>query len=227
MKASTSPLDLVAMLLLAALLTIAGWAGKSGLADVMAQESRYDIDRWRSGKSGFDNARLNAIQAKLHKAHGLDSANPNLVEELGRFYAARVERGQAYDPEVRAIRERSLALFRESLQRRPTSAHAYANVALMKFRLGEIDQEFSRSLHEMLRRAPWEPQIQLIAIELGLASWQAISDSTRAAIRHAIRSQGHWKLVSQKPMLQSLLKRYQRPDLECLLAADPERCGAV
>ena len=96
----------------------------------------------------------------------------------------------------------------------------------MKYRLGEIDLEFSQILQQALLRSPWEPQYQLIAIELGLANWHALSDSTRQSMRYAIRSQGQWKLVNQKTALSSLLKRYNRPDLSCLLEADSKPCGA-
>lgn len=225
MNRSSSLGSFFAMLLLAGLLAVAYWAGTSGLADVVAREPHYEIDRWRTGKLVPDALKLNTLQAELHKAQDLDPGNPNLQEELGRFYAARVERGQAYDVEVRATRQQSLAYFRQALELRPTSGHAWVNVALMKFRLGEVDQEFSQSLLQALRRSPWEPQVQLIAIELGLTGWQVLSDPTRETLQQAIRAQGQWKLVNQKPMLVALLKRYRRPDLACLLEAEPNACG--
>ncbi|MCK9382731.1 MAG: hypothetical protein M0P95_16905 [Sulfuritalea sp.] len=215
-----------AVVLLAGLLLTAYWAGGRGLADVVAKEPRYEMDRWRSGKLVPDAIKLKAIQAELYKARDLDPGNPNLLEDLGRFHAARTERGRADDMAVRETRQESLAWFRQSLELRPTSGHAYVNVALMKFRLGEIDQEFSGSLQQALHRSPWEPQVQLMAIELGLASWQALSESTRQAIHQAIRAQGQWRLVNQKPALLALFKRYKRPDLDCLLEVEPNACGA-
>jgi len=226
MNRSSSVRGFFVMLLLASLLAVAYRAGERGLADVVAQEPRYAIDRWRAGKLAPDMIKLNTMQAELHKARNLDPGNPNLLEDMGRFHAARVERGQAYDTEVRVTRQQALAWFRQALELRPTSGYAWVNVALMKFRLGEVDQEFSKSLQQTLHRSPWEPRVQLIAIELGLASWQALSDSTRQTLRAAIRSQGQWKLVNQKPMLVSLFKRYKRSDLDCLLEAEPKACGA-
>jgi hypothetical protein len=223
---SSSVAGFFAVLLLAGLLIIIYWAGGRGLADVVAQEPRYEIDRWRAGKLVPDTAKISAIQAELYKARDLDPANPNLLEDLGRFHAAQVERGQPDDMAVRESRQQSLTWFRQSLELRPTSGHAYVNVALMKFRLGEIDQEYSGALQQALHRSPWEPQVQIIAIELGLASWQALADSTRKAIQHAIRSQGQWRLVNQKPALAALFKRYQRPDLGCLLEVESNACGA-
>lgn len=192
-------------------------AAQRGLADVVAQEPRYQIERWRAGKWVPDQFKLDAMQAELGKARDLDPNNPNLLEDLGRFHAVRVERGLAYDPEVRAMRQQALARFRQGLERRPTSGHAYVNVALMKYKLGEIDQEFSESLQQAMRRSPWEPQVQLIGIELGLATWQALAEPTHEILKQAIQAQAQWQLINQKPALQSLLKRYRRPDLVHLL----------
>jgi hypothetical protein len=215
-----------AMVLMAGLLTVTYFAGRRGLADVVAQEPRYEIERWRIGKSAPDSVRLNALQAELHKAWNLDPGNPNLLDDLGRFHAARVARDQPYDMLVRESRQQSLTYFRRALELRPTSGHAYVNIALSKFRLGEIDQEFTWSLEQALYRSPWEPQVQLIAIELGIASWQALSDSTRQKLQQAIHAQGQWKLADQKPQLLTLFKRYRRSDLNCLLEPGPDACDA-
>lgn len=214
------------IVLIAGLLAATSFAGRRGLADVVAQESRYDIERWRTGKSAPDSIRLNALQAELHKAMDLDPGNPRLVEEMGRFHAARVARDRSYDAGVRETRQQALMYFRHALELRPTSGHAYINIALSKFRLGEIDQEFTGSMEQALRRSPWEPQVQLAAIELGIASWQALSDSTRQKLQQAIRSQAQWKLANQKPHLLSLFTRYRRSDLNCLLDPAPDACDA-
>lgn len=212
-----TPNRLFPLILLAAFPFVIYWSAQRGLADVVAQEPRYQIERWRAGKSAPDTFKLDAMQAELSKARDLDPNNPNLLEDLGRFHAVRVERGQAYDPEVRAMRQQALARFRQALEQRPTSGHTYVNVALMKYRLGEIDREFSESLQQAMRRSPWEPQVQLIGIELGLATWQALAEPVRETLKQAMQAQAQWQLINQKPALQSLLKRYRRPDLAHLL----------
>ena len=211
------PTNFFALILLSTLPLVIYSAAQRGLAEVVAQEPRYQMERWRTGKSAPGVPMLDAMQAELGKASELDPNNPNLLEDIGRFHAVRVERGQAYDPEVRAMRQQALARFRQALERRPTSGHAYVNVALMKYRLGEIDLEFSESLLQAMRRSPWEPRVQLTGIELGLASWQALADPTRETLKQAIHAQAQWQLVNQKPALQSLLKRYSRTDLANLL----------
>lgn len=216
---------LVAPVILIGILA-AGWiAGKRGMADVVAQDPRFEIDRWRSGKTVPDAAQFNSIKAELYKALDLDPGNPNLLEDLGRFHAARVERGRPSDSDVRAARRQALANFRQILISHPTSGYAGINVALMKYQLGELDEEYLKSLQLALRRAPWQAQVQLLAIELGLASWQGLPESMHQSLRQSIHDQAQWKLVNQKVQLQALLKRYRRPDLECLLSAAPSVCG--
>jgi hypothetical protein len=216
----------IVIVLIAGLMVATYFAGRRGLADVVAQEPRYEVERWQIGKSAPDGVRLNVLQAELHKAMDLDPGNPNLLDDLGRFHGARVARERPNDAGVRESRQQSLTYFRHALELRPTSGHAYVNIALSKFRLGEIDQEFTGAMEQALRRSPWEPQVQLIAIELGIASWQALSDSTRQKLQQAIRSQAQWHLANQKPHLLLLFKRYRRSDLNCLLESGHSACGA-
>lgn len=217
MKGSQSIGSVFAMLLLAGLLAVAWFAGKRGVADVVAQDPRYEMERWLSGKLLPDKIRLDAMQAALIEAQYLDPRNPKLLEELALFRAARVRGRYNHEPEVRQARQQSLEGFRQALEQRPTSGDTWFNVALMKFRLGEIDREFSQSLQQAIRRAPWEATVQLRAIELGLANWQELADPLREALKQTIQAQARWQLVKQKPALQSLLRRYGRADLDYLL----------
>lgn len=203
-------------LLLVLLMSVVVLAAQRGVANLVAQEARYQIDLWRSGKSLPDALKLDALQAELDRAHRLDPSNPILLEDMGRFQASRVDRANPDDPEVRAMRQQALASFRQALEQRPTSAHGYVNVALTKYRLGETDHEFSQALLQALHRGPWEPKVQLMSIELGLAAWQYLGDSGRESLKQAIQAQARWTLVRQKPALQSLLKRYRRADLAYL-----------
>jgi hypothetical protein len=208
---------LLALALLAVLSVVACLSAQRGLAEVIAQQPRYEIERWRSGELAADAPRLDAMQAALNEARNLDPRNPRLLEELALFRAERVDGRYNHNPEVREARQESLAWFRQVLEQRPTSGHAWFNVALMKFRLDAIDQEFSQSLQQAIRRSPWEPKVQLRVIELGLANWQGLAAPLRETLKQAIHAQAHWQLVSQKPALQLLLKRYGRADLDYLL----------
>jgi hypothetical protein len=206
-----------ALALVVALLAVAWFAGKRGLAEVVAQEPRYEIERWRSGKLTPDKLRIDGIESALNKARNLDPQNPSLMEEIAIFRVMRADSRYSRDPDARDARRQSLTEFRQALDQRPTSGAAWFSLALMKFRLGEIDREFSQALQQVLRRARWEPKLQLSAIELGLAGWQGLTDPSREALKQAVQAQARWPLVKQKPALQTLLNRYGRADLNSLL----------
>lgn len=205
-------------LALLAVLAVAAWvAAQRGFAEVIVQNPRHEIERWRSGKLAGDKAGLDAVLAALDEARAHDPRNPRMLEDAARFHAARVAGRPTSEPGVREARLRALALFREALEQRPTSGAVWASVALIKLQLGETDREFSHSLQQALHRSPWEPRVQLLAIEIGLAGWQYLAVPLREALQQAIRAQARWRLANQKPALQSLLNRYWRADLSYLL----------
>jgi hypothetical protein len=206
-----------AVALLTGFLAVVWFAGQRGLADVMAQEPRHEMEGWRSGKLAGDKTRLDAILAALNEALVIDPRNPRLLEEAALFHVNRVAGRLTLEPDVREARLQSLSLFRQAVEQRPTSGQAWVSVALIKLQLGETDREFSQSLQEALRRSPWEPQVELLAIEVGLAGWQALPDSLHETLKQAIQAQAQWQLVKQKSALQALLKRYGRADLNYLL----------
>ena len=64
----------------------------------------------------------------------------------------------------------------------------------MKHRLDQVDEEFRQASSSVMRLGHWEPGLQLIASELGLARWdrfdRELSEEVRenwlrTAVRHA------------------------------------------
>lgn len=208
---------LLTLALLAGLAVVAYLVAQRGFAEVIVQQPRYEIGLWSSGRMEADKTRLDAMQAALNEARAIDPRNPRMLEEAAHFHAARVAGRLSWEPGVREERLQSLALLRQMLEQAPTSGHAWASVALLKLQLDETDQVFAHSLQQALRRGPWEPKVQLLAIQAGLGGWQALPDPLREALKQAIRAQARWPLVNQKPALQSLLSLYGRSDLADLL----------
>ena len=205
----------VASAILAGLMVIIYRVSLVGLADVSSKTPVYDFNQWRSGQSVPEQGKLVAMQTALSEAYTLDPDNPNLLEMLGRLDAEMAAHGTYVG--ARTLRLQSLAWFGQALRRRPTSGHAWLNVALMKYQLGQIDAEFSLALQQAQYRGPWDTQVQLGVIELGLAGWPVLPESTRATTRQAIRTQGQWRRVNQRSALLALIVRYKRSELACLL----------
>lgn len=216
---------LPAVLLSGAALMGAIWiAGHVFLADVISQEARYYIDRWRSGALKLSHSRLDEIQSDLTRSIAYDPSNPNYQEDLARFLAWRNERATLLDPAARRDRAQARELFTQAALRRPTSERAWSSVAAMRFVLGEVDSDFSAALNLALRQGPWNPEIRVNAIRIGLASWDVLPPDLQATLRRAIHQQAHWALAPQKDTLAGFIKGYRRGELLCLLDPGPKGC---
>jgi hypothetical protein len=53
--------------------------------------------------------------------------------------------------------------------------------------------EFALALDQTLRWAPWQPLLQLSAIQLGLATWQILDEPRQRLVAEAIRRQANGK----------------------------------
>lgn len=216
-----------ALLLLAGFALTALIAGKRGLADVVAQQPRYEFERWQAGKSNPGAAAATGMGDGLRSALALDPDNPNLLLDIGRLDSWQVRNGPMHDSAVRATRQGALENFRRAARLRPTSGHSWAIVAQAKYGAGSVDSEFAAALEQAMRRAPWQAQVQLISIELGLASWQALTVPMQLALGKAIRTQAGWKMVDQKPALFRMIKNYRRSDLACPWAGAAFPCPSA
>ena len=217
----------VALLLLVVFTTALWDSGQRFLADMTNQQARHFIDRWRGGKLTLANERLDELQTELSRALAYDPENPALQEDLARLLVWRTERSSFLDPAVRKNRQQARQLFVQAARQRPTSERAWASVAALHFVLGEIDSEFSSAMTLALRRGPWNSEIQMVTIRIGLASWQVLSPDVQRRLRIAIHNQAHWRLAPKKAVLGSLIQGFHRTELLCLLETGPAACQPV
>jgi hypothetical protein len=77
--------------------------------------------------------------------------------------------------------------FRRSAAERPSMPYAWAHLALAKYRLGETDAEFLNALTLAMRLGPWEPELQAIVADLGLAMLDEVPPELRNSILANIR----------------------------------------
>lgn len=224
MKRLSTPAGVLAVLLLVAITATAYFAAMRFAAEMTAQDARYRITRWEAGKAKPQAGEVDAALAALRAALAYEPGNPNLHSDLGRLEYWRVLAGSLVDAESRAAREAALASFHQAAQLRPTAGHTWANIALARYMLGHVSLEFVLALEQTLRWAPWHPQLQLTAIQLGLATWPLLEPSMQQQLAGAIRRQADWKMADQKPALIRLLQAYGRRELGCPWAAAALKC---
>jgi len=168
-------------------------AGVRGLADADYYPARRAMAQWDASKRVPSAAEWDAARAALERAAALAPSNPLYVEELGRLFEQRAVQAYPRDPvaralpgEARALLVRSRAQFRRAASMRPGSPYAWSSLALVKFRLGEMDLEFYGALDRAARFGPWEPAVQLALADIGLAGWRRLALPGKLAVLGAI-----------------------------------------
>ena len=101
----------------------------------------------------------------------LEPSNPHYVEQVARLRELQALRLEARDPTKREALRQSLAQYREAAAMRPGSPYVWANIAMLKTRLNDMDFEFYGALERAGRLGPWEPQVQIAMVDIGMATW--------------------------------------------------------
>ena len=73
-----------------------------------------------------------------------------------------------------------------AIQARPGSAYTWANLAVVKYRLGDTGPAFEKALVNAIALGPYEPEVQQMVTDMGLAVLDEVAPPTRAAIERAL-----------------------------------------
>lgn len=193
--AAGSALGRFGALALAALLAAGLYgAAQRGLADVRYADARALLTRSTVERRLPDAGELSIAQASLEEALKLEPSNPLFVEQLARVHEMQAIQLDRADPRQREALRQALEQFRAAALMRPASPYVWAAIALVKYRLDDMDFEFYGALQRAERYGRWEPAIQLELADLGLAGWPLLpaqaKQITLEAVARAMPRQG-------------------------------------
>ncbi len=173
---------------IAFLALLAGVAGARSWADLQAYQGRSFMATWEKRADRPAAAEWALAQTRLERALALDSGDAALTEDLGRLHEMRTRAGlpESAGPASATELGRALDYLRQSLARRPTSPYTWANIAVVKSRLGEFDEELFRAIANAARLGPWEPGVQFALADLGLGNWARLPRATQDIVQGAI-----------------------------------------
>jgi hypothetical protein len=198
----------VALFVVLALVTlqVAG-LGISGLYAHMAQVETEQL----SAAAAPSGAReVGRIEQHLYSSYRYASGNPWTLEQMGALNLAKM-RASTVPREAVALTRDARTRFRQLLYQRPTSPFAWANLALAKLYLDEIDDELRAALRYADALGPWEPAVQQLTVFVGLAVWRDLDPGMRQAL---VRTLERGALRNAEKMAQ-IVKSYRRFDLIC------------
>ena len=181
-----------------------------GLEDWRSARARHDIRMWTEGRPVSSMEKWQGTVDALREALRLAPQDPELWESLGFAYDIG---SRKFVPagEWSVYTEFALIHFRQAAALRPTSPYSWAGVAVMKYRLGRLDEEFRQAFSSAMRLGPWEPGLQLITSDLGLALW----DSLESALRDQVRENWRRTAVRQADQLAKLALSHGREGILC------------
>lgn len=196
-------------------------AALRGLEDWRSTRGRHDIRMWTQGRAVQSAEQWQRAVDALREALRLAPQDPALWESLGFAYdiGARsfVPNGGRGGWSVYS--EFALIHFRQAAALRPTSPYSWAGVAVMKYRLNQIDEEFRQAFSSAMRLGPWEPGLQLITSDLGLALWNSLDPLLRDEVRESWRRTA----VRQADQLARLALTHGRTGVLCEVSLDTQK----
>ena len=206
---------LIALLGISVLAYAAHEAGRRGLADWVSMRARFQVASWAEKRTVPSREQWQRTVDALSAALKLTPEDPSLYDHLGVAYGLA---SAAFDPKGQwnVYTEFALLHFQQAAILRPSSAYSWASVAMMKYRLGRIDEDLFKSLALAMRLGPWEPQVQTIASDLGFALWDRLDTGQREQVRE------NWRRTSvrQADRLLKLAIARKRIDLLCKTSLD-------
>lgn len=168
-----------------ALLSACALCARWGIADVIAQDAIARQSALQTfaqkAREPADAVKANAIRDALLAAQQLEPGNPTLAEQLGELHAL-VVRGEGAAGAAGAQYAKALAQYSKAVVLRPTSPYSWANLAWIKYQLGQADPLFYRALENAVRLGPWEPEVQFTVTDLGFAMWDEMPQPLRLQI---------------------------------------------
>ena len=192
-----------------------------GLEDWRSTRGRHDIRMWTQGRAVQSEEQWQRAVDALREALRLAPQDPALWESLGFAYdiGARnfVPNGGRGGWSV--YNEFALIHFRQAAALRPTSPYSWAGVAVMKYRLDQLDAEFRQAFSSAMRLGPWEPGLQLITSDMGLALW----DRLDPPLRHEVRENWRRTAARQADQLVKLALTHGRLGVLCEVSLDAQK----
>ena len=183
--------------------------GQLGLADIYAHKSYRTLKTWQLAPYVMEDAKWDKIKNNLQHALVYDPGNPELMMATGLAYEGRYAEKAVQLPEAKADRGEALAYYRQSVALRPGWPYGWIDLALVKYRLGELDQEFYDALNTADELGPWEPGVQRVIIDIGLHGWNHIDDATHTLVLNTIKKAVIHSDKKHVDTILGILKKYR------------------
>lgn len=160
-------------------------AARNGVADLHARPAIDYLQSKRLLAYDLSDAEWQAVQHSVARADQLMPGNPRFLETLGWLHQLRPA---LFADTVSPAQQDAHALiaaeyFRRAVDSRPTWSYSWGNLALEHYRRGDVrSHEYRRALANVARFGPWKNDAQRLVLDLGSATWGALTPNVRRAV---------------------------------------------
>ena len=200
------------MLLFVMLALIAFQSARLGVSGLIVELAQHEVDRWTIFPRSRGMQEINRVAGYFADSLGYAPDNPWAQEGLGALDLARM-RLTTNPQEASAFAREARAKFRLALRQRPTSPFLWANLALSKLYLDELDAEFLAALRNADELGRWEPTPQQAVLFAGLAAWERLDSGLRHAVGQTLK-RGAKRNAAK---MFEIVKSFGRFDLVCAI----------
>ncbi len=218
MKSTVS--RMMSLIAIPCLLYLSYLAGNWCLADLYARPSITILEKWRSGDLTLNGDDWDKLRADLSYALVHDSDNPDIHEYLALAIEGRFADVAPKNKAAMPFRREAYVHYKKSISLRPTWPFVWVNLALVKYRLGETDDEFYHALHKADELGPWEPGVQRVIVDVGLHHWNLLSRNEKQFVLNIIDKSLRHTNPEHPLNVLDLTKRYGALELVCLIHED-------
>ena len=152
---------------------------RMGRADWLFSRSMHSMAGWAAQSARPDFESWLEVRRDLTRAVQFEPDDPRVLESLGVLHAGREA---PVGSDRSGFQEQARDYLRRAAAARPTSPYTWANLALVKYRLGETDGEFRNALRQAANYGPWEWEVQAIVADVGLAMLPELAPEERSLV---------------------------------------------
>ena len=195
---------LAAVPVVAGLAWLAAHAFEAGAAGSRVFDAGVTMQSWSSSRVRQPASdALMEVREDLVRAQATTPEDPAIHELLGLIDARRGE-GQEFLPEAAAH-------FVTAIRLRPTSPQTWSSLAAVKYGLGDTGAAFEAAIGHAAKLGTYEPDVQGVVANYGLAVWNETGPETRAAIEATIVA-----AMKRNPLeMLQIAERRGRLDIVC------------
>lgn len=160
-----------------------------------------------------DQEAVDDAEARLQLALESFPDNPDYQVLAGRLKELRVRQTGIVGKERDSLLYAAAAHYRQAIVLRPLWPYSWSNLLGVKDQLRAVDAEYRLALRRSVELGPWEPRVQVQALESGLRFWDQLSHSERALIQDLLGD----AITNQPRQVFEMVRQFGRPDLLCPL----------